>query len=116
MHHHSRFFVSILHGDDVPVLSESTNILFDLTSLLGVLIAESGTEVASEEEKTAADGEDDDDNEDTFKAASFSAILFVLFGLEFVVLETDGGDGVDFSRAILSFTDKGAGDASDILK
>ena len=104
-----------MHGD-VPELSESTNILFDLTSLLGVLIAESGTEVASEEEETTADGEDDDDNEDTFKAASFSAILFVLFGLEFVVVETDGGDGVDFSRAILSFTDKGTGDASDILK
>ena len=43
------------HDDDVPELSESTNILFDLTSLLGVLIAESGTEVASEEEGTAAD-------------------------------------------------------------
>lgn len=107
---------------DVADLSESK--LFD-RSLLGVLVADSEpVKVDDEDEDADADASDEDtkDGEDlseaAFKAANFSAILLVLFGLDVAVfeeVETDGGDGVDFSRAILSFTDRGVGDASDIL-
>ena len=112
---------------DKADLSESK--LFD-RSLLGVLVADS--EPVKVDDDTADEDEEDEDtdaiDEDTkdgaglseaaFRAANFSAILLVLFGLDVAVFEevgTDGGDGVDFSRAILSFTDRGVDDASDIL-
>ena len=120
---------------DIADLSDSK--LFD-RSLLGVLVADSepveevviidadaDTDTADDDEDidadtAAGDAKDDevgaDFSEDAFKAANFSAMLLVLFGLDVAVFEVrTGGDGVDFSRAILSFTDKGVGDASDIF-
>ena len=120
---------------DIADLSDSK--LFD-RSLLGVLVADSepveevviidadaDTDTADDDEDidadtAAGDAKDDevgaDFSEVAFKAANFSAMLLVLFGLDVAVFEVrTGGDGVDFSRAILSFTDKGVGDASDIF-